>query len=99
MTKRQKIKEIFDGLKADIRYCELVETKNLNGEVIGYHQGLSFSMDFFGRYIYFRNYGQWADKATLKELTRELEDCNLDMIVTEKEFEQKTGKSFFGWGI
>jgi len=99
MTKREKIKQIFNDMKSGLRFCEMLETKNLIGEVIGYHQGKSFSCPWPYNYIYVRNYGQWADRANLQELTRELDDCNLDMIVTESEFEKKSGKSFFGWGI
>lgn len=99
MTKREKIKEIYQKLKSGTRMCELLETKNLNGEIVGYHQGLSFSYDFFGRYIYCRNYGHWAIKASLERFTEELKGCNLEMIVSESEFEKKSGKTFFGWGI
>ena len=94
MTRRQKIRDIYNDLKDGLRFCELCETKNLNGEVVGYHQGISFSMGWDGQYIYVRNYGQWAVKATQKEL-----DVNLDNVVTESEFEKKSGERFFGWGI
>ena len=99
MTKREKIRNIFKKLKDGERMCEMIETKNLNGEVVGYHQGLSFSCPWPYNYIYFRNYGQWADRANLQELSYELDGCNLDMIVTESEFEKKSGESFFGCGI
>ncbi len=99
MTRRQKIKDIYNDLKDGLRFCELCETKNLNGEVVGYHQGISFSMGWDGRYIYVRNYGQWAVKATQKELEWTLRDVNLDNVVTESEFEKKSGERFFGWGI
>lgn len=50
MTRRQKIRDIYNDLKDGLRFCELCETENLNGEVVGYHQGLSFSMGWDGRY-------------------------------------------------
>ena len=49
--------------------------------------------------IYVRNYGQWAVKATQKELEWVLRDVNLDNVVTESEFEKKSRERFFGWGI
>ena len=99
MTKREKIRNIFNQLKDGEKMCEMIETKNLCGTIVGYHQGKSFSCPWPYNYIYVRNYGQWADKATLQELSRELEDCDLDKIVTEREFVKKSGKEFFGWGI
>ncbi len=99
MTKRERIRQIFNELKSGIRFCELLETKNLVGDVVGYHQGKSLSCPWPYNYIYVRNYGQWAHKATLENLTWELRDCNLDKLVTESEFEKKSGEAFFGWGI
>ena len=99
MTRRQKIRDIFNDLKSGLRFCELCETKNLNGEIVGYHQGISFSMSLDDRYIYVRNYGQYAVKATQKELDFVLRDADLNNVVTESEFEKKSGERFFGWGI
>lgn len=98
MTKREKIRNIFKKLKEGVCMCEMIETKNLCGKVVGYHQGKSFSCPWPYNYIFVRHYGQWADKATISELSWELRDCNLDMIVTDSEFEKKAGK-FFYWGI
>lgn len=75
--------------------CELVEVKDQDGKVVDYRQGLSLHMDCFGRCIYCRNFGQWAVGATIDDLTMQIKDCNLDMMVTQAEFENKTGKSFF----
>jgi hypothetical protein len=97
MTKREKIKDIYKTLKSGLRMCEMIETKNLSGEVIGFHQGLSFSCD--DEYIYFLGSGSWAVKSSLKKLEFELDGCNLDMIVTESEFEKRSGQKFFGWRI
>lgn len=103
MTKREYLHMIFEDLKCGLRMCEIIPTKNLSGEVVGYHQGLSFSCDWNGHwsnsYLYFRGAGSWAKKATLQNLAYELEDCELDNIVTESEFEKKSGKNFFGWRI
>lgn len=97
MTKRDKIRDIYKELKYGSRMCEIIPTKNVNGEVVGYHQGLSFSCD--DEYIYFCGAGSWAVKASQQRLARELEDCDLDNIVTESEFEKKSGEHFFGWRI
>jgi hypothetical protein len=99
MTRRQKIRDIYNDLKGGLRFCELCETKNLSGEIVGYHQGISFSMSWDGRYIYIRDCGLYAVKATQKELDYVLRDVDLNNVVSECEFEKKSGEHFFGWGI
>lgn len=99
MTKREKIKDIYEKLKSGFRMCEMIPTRNVDGWIVGYHQGLSFSCD--GKYIRFLGAGSWAIKASLKSLTEELRfwGCDLRLIVTESEFEKRSGEKFFGWRI
>ena len=80
-------------LKDGVRMCVVNRHENFVS------QGLSFSCPWPYAYIYFRNYGQWAHKATLENLAYELENVNLSDVVTESEFEKMSGERFFGWGI
>ena len=83
----------MNTLKEGIRMCVVERHENFVS------QGLSFSCPWPYTNLYCRNYGQWAHKATLENLANELDGCNLDDVVTEKEFEKMSGKDFFGWGI
>lgn len=93
MKRRERIREIMNTLKEGVRMCVVERNENTIS------QGLSFSIPWPYTYLYCRNYGQWAHKATLKNLTYELDGCNLDDVVTESEFKKMSGKDFFGWGI
>lgn len=94
MRRRERIREIMNTLKSGVRMCVVERHENF------FRQGLSLSCPWPYNYLYCRDYGQWAHKATLENLTYELEDVqNLDDVVTESEFEKMSGERFFGWGI
>lgn len=93
MTRKEKLHEIFDDLKRGFRFCVYD----------GISQGLSFSCDWNGHWsnsmLYFRHYGSWAKQASLANLADELAEYDLNMVITESEYEKKSGKDFFGWRI
>ena len=93
MSRRKRIREIMETLKSGVRMCIVERHENFVS------QGLSLSCPWPHTYLYCRNYGHWAHKATLENLTYELDGHNLDDLVTESEFEKMSGERFFGWGI
>ena len=93
MKRRERIKEVMNTLKSGVRMCVVDRHKNFVS------QGLSLSCPWPYNYLYCRDYGQWAHKATLENLAYELDGVNLDDVITESEFEKISGERFFGWGI
>lgn len=83
----------MNTLKEGVRMCVVNRHENFVS------QGLSLSCPWPHTYLYCRDYGQWAHKATLENLTNELDGYNLDDVITESEFEKLSGQRFFGWGI
>lgn len=97
MTRKEKLREIFNDLKDGIRFCVVNRFENFVS------QGLSFSCDWNGHwsnsYIYFLHYGSWAKKATLSSLADALDGVDLNDVITESEYEKLSNDKFFGWRI
>ena len=102
MTKREKLRAIFEELKLGTLLCVAEKRVCPNGKTL-YLQGLSLSCDWCGSwrnsFIRVRHYGGWAVHATLSELERTLEDYNLDDVMSREEFEKKSGEKFFCWAL
>ena len=102
MTKREKLRAIFEELKLGTLMCVAQKHTRYDGSVF-YSQGLSLSCDWCGSwrnsFIHYSHYGFSAVRATLSELAWVLRDCNLDDVISREEFEEKSGEKFFRWGI
>jgi len=102
MTRREKLRAIFEELKLGTLMCVVEKRVCPNGDIL-YFQGLSMSCYWDGNYrnsiIRVRHYGGWAVRASLNELARTLEGYNLDDVMTKEEFEEKSHEKFFCWAL
>ena len=90
MTKREKLREIFQRLKDG----EILHVITEKGQT---YQGLSFSMD--ESWLRCQHYGFWAHKATMQNLQYELDSTGSYEVESDTDFEKRTGNKFLHWGL